>query len=84
MAEPKLSPTPLTISMAMLLMSPMRFPQYPEAVPVAAPLLVKRPVVAAAPIAVAHAAPFAAPLLSRAVVSAPAVAHPAPAHPLQG
>jgi len=59
-------------------------PQYPEAVPVAAPLLVKRPVVAAAPIAVAHAAPFAAPLLSRAVVPAPAVAHPAPAHPLQG
>merc|ERR1711935_652244 len=59
-------------------------PRYPEAVPVAAPLLVKRPVVAAAPIAVAHAAPFAAPLLSRAVVPTPAVAHPAPAHPIQG
>merc|ERR1711892_1106642 len=59
-------------------------PQYPEAVPVAAPLLVKRPVVATAPIAFAHAAPFAAPLLSRAVAPAPAVAHPAPALPLQG
>merc|ERR1712106_271185 len=59
-------------------------PQYPEAVPVAAPLLVKRPVISAAPIAVAHAAPFANPLQSRAVVPAPAVAHPAPAHPIQG
>merc|ERR1712029_520283 len=66
-------------------------PQYPEAVPVvaqAAPLLVKRPVTAAAPLAVAHAAPVAvahaAPLVAKAVVPAPAVAHPAPAHPIQG
>merc|ERR1712029_690757 len=66
-------------------------PQYPEAVPVvakAAPLLVKRPVIAAAPLAVAHAAPVAvahaAPLVVKAVVPAPAVAHPAPAHPIQG
>ena len=62
-------------------------PQYPVAVPAAAPLLVKKPIVAAAPIAVAHAAPIAvahAPLVSRAVVPAPAVAHPAPAHPIQG
>merc|ERR1711902_156190 len=58
-------------------------PTYPVAAPVvkAAPVAIAHaPVaVAHAPVAVAHAAP-----LARAVVPAATVAHPAPAHPIQG